>query len=250
MKNLCLAAVCAASFIAMPAAAQDEDWRSRLDRAALATGDIYLELQYEGQADGFMRFGWHADGDEIAIYDRTMWASREIYETQEARVRLADLEPVSVDIRFHQGGHYFVIDGDFEPGRVTGRTRVVRPGQEAVNHAIDTPLPDGAILRASFFILAAALPMEIGDEVSFRWYAPLGNSTADVTLSAVEAVQVETPAGRFATYRIEQRGGTPANDIFIDRETGRIVRIDIGGQPMRFVAPAPVGAASGAGPNN
>ena len=174
----------------------------------------------------------------------------EIYETQEARVRLADLEPVSVDIRFHQGGHYFVIDGDFEPGRVTGRTRVVRPGQEAVNHAIDTPLPDGAILRASFFILAAALPMEIGDEVSFRWYAPLGNSTADVTLSAVEAVQVETPAGRFATYRIEQRGGTPANDIFIDRETGRIVRIDIGGQPMRFVAPVLVGAASGAGPNN
>lgn len=238
MREFCLAAVCAASFLTLPAEAQGEDWRSRLDPEALASGEVYLQLQYDGQADGFMRFGWQVEGDEIAIYDRTMWASREIYESMEARVRLADLEPISVDIRFHQAGQYFVTDADFEPGRVTGTTRVVRPGQADASHAIDTSLPEGAILRASFFVLAAALPMEPGDQVTFSWYAPMGNSTADVTLRAAEAVEIETPAGTHDALRIEQRGGTPANDIFIDRDTGRIVRIDIGGQPMRFVAPA------------
>ncbi|WP_323760925.1 hypothetical protein [Maricaulis sp.] len=238
MHKLCLAAVCAASFITLPAEGQSSDWRSRMDRDALAAGEIYLELQFEGEADGFMRLGWQVEGDEIAIYDRTMWASREIYETMEARIRLADLEPVSVDIRFHQGGQYFETAGTFEPGRVTGSTRLVRPGQPDTLHAIDTGLADGAILRASFFVLTAALPMELGEEVAFSWYAPMGNTTADITLRAVEAVVIETPAGTFNTHRIEQRGGTPANDIFVDRDTGRIVRIDIGGQPMRFVASA------------
>ncbi|CAN0514267.1 unnamed protein product, partial [Discosporangium mesarthrocarpum] len=147
MRNFCLAAICAASFIALPAEAQGGDWRSRMNPDRLAAGEIYLQLQYEGEADGFMRLGWQVEGDEIVIYDRTMWASREIYESMEARVRLADLEPVSVDIRFHQAGQYFVTDGDFEPGRVTGSTRVVRPGQADATHAIDTALPDGAILR-------------------------------------------------------------------------------------------------------
>lgn len=239
MQNYCLAALGAAMLVVTPAQAQSvNDWRDRLDPDSLAGGEIYLELQYEGEADGFMRYGWQVEGDEIAIYDRTMWASHEIYETMETRIRLADLAPVSSDIRFHQGGNYYVFDIDFEPGIARGRMQAVRPGQADASQPLASELESGTILRASIFLVASALPLEVGDSIAFNWYAEMGNAVAAVTLSAVEEVTIETPAGSFATLRLEQRGGTPANDIFIDRQSGDIVRIDVGGQPMQFVAPA------------
>lgn len=99
-------------------------------------------------------------------------------------------------------------------------------------------LTDGAILRASCFLVAAAFPFEIGDSVSFNWFATMSNTEEAVTLTAIGEAEVETPAGVFRALHVEQRGGTPPNDIYIDRESGRIVRIDVGGQPMSFVAPA------------
>ena len=234
-----LAVLGAAMLLAAPVQAQsDTDWRSRLDPDVLAAGEIYLQLEYEGVADGFMRFGWRTEGDAIAIYDRTMWASREIYETMEARVRRADLQPLSSDIRFHQGGNYYVFDVDFVPGAASGQMSAVRPGQPDASQPVAQDLEPGTILRASFFLVAAALPLQLGDTVGFTWYAPMGNERATVTLRAAEAVEIDTPGGRFSTLRLEQRGGTPSNDIFVDQVSGRIVRIDVGGQPMQFVAPA------------
>ncbi|WP_291845108.1 hypothetical protein [Maricaulis sp.] len=248
MRIYGLAAIGAVMLLGVPAQAcaqaqdstrTEDDWRERLDQEVLAAGEIYLQLEYEGVADGFMRFGWQVDGDVIDIYDRTMWASREVYETMEARVRLEDLAPVSSDIRYHQAGNYYVFDVDFESGAANGQMHVVRPGQPEASQPVAQELEQGAILRASYFVVAAALPLEVGDSVTFNWYAVMGGEGAAVTLTAVEEVGIDTPAGHFTTLRIEQRGGTPPNDIFIDRESGRIVRIDVGGQPMQFVAPAP-----------
>ena len=238
MKLLGLAVICAATLVTLPAQAQSEGWRDRLDPERLNAGELYLELQYDGEADGFMRYGWQAEGDEIMIYDRTMWASREIYETMEVRVRRADLEPASADIRFHQGGDYYVFDLNFEPGLVSGEMSAVRPGQPGASQPVDSEFEPGTIPRAAIFVIATAMPLEIGDSIQFNWYAEMSNSVAAVTLSAVEHVEIDTPGGPFSTLRLEQRGGTPANDIFIDRETGHIVRVDVGGQPMQFLAPA------------
>ena len=57
-----------------------------------------------------------------------------------------------------------------------------------------------------------------------------------VTLTAMEIVSIDTPAGRFDAVRIEQRGGTPANDIYVDEASGRVVRIDVVGQPVQYLA--------------
>ena len=69
----------------------------------------------------------------------------------------------------------------------------------------------------------------------FDWYALLSHGVAQITLSAVERVEIETPAGPFTTTRIELRGGAPENDIFVDTESGDIVRIDVLGQDMSFL---------------
>ncbi|MFY0639307.1 hypothetical protein [Maricaulis maris] len=238
MKMTCLAAVSAAALASFPAQAQPGDWWSRLDPERLAGGEIHLELQYEGETDGFMRYGWRTEGDDIVLYDRTMWASGEVYETMEVRMRRDGLAPVSSDIRFHQGANYYVFDIDFEPGSAAGSVQIVQPASGVSSQPLSSDLTDGTILRASYFLVAAAFPFEIGDSVSLNWFATMSNTEEAVTLTAIGEADVETPAGVYRTLHIEQRGGTPPNDIYIDRESGRIVRIDVGGQPMSFVAPA------------
>lgn len=224
-----------------PATAQPvEDWIGRIDPQALQSGGIELDLHSGGQVDGFMRFGWYAEGDEVVLWDRTMWASQEIYETYEARVARPDLAPQDVQIRFHQGPNYYRFEFGFEPGQASGRVDIVRPGQPEGGQELTAELPEGSVLRASVFMLAAILPLEVGEQIELDWFAPMNNAVSRVTLSAVERVTIETPNGPVDTIRLEQRGGEPPNDIFVDPATRQVVRIDIGGQDMTFlVRPTP-----------
>lgn len=81
------------------------------------------------------------------------------------------------------------------------------------------------------------LPETDGSETAFRWYGPLGNAFADVTITARPGGMIETPAGSFDTIRYEIRGGTPDNDVYVTRgEERRVVRIDVIGQDMQFLA--------------
>ena len=48
---------------------------------------------------------------------------------------------------------------------------------------------------------------------------------------------ISTPAGDFDTIRYEIRGGSPDNDVYVTRgENRRVVRIDVVGQDMQFLA--------------
>ena len=235
MKSMIAAA---AAMVAMTASAsaQVDDWLARADTDRLQAGEVHLGLYLNGERDGFMRLGWFLDGDTLNFYDRSMLASAELYETMRGELNAADFAPRSVEIRLHQQSTIFGFDVAFADNAVTGTFSREVPGQGVADRPIDAALPEDAIARASFFILAAIAPMDVGESYTFDWYAPMSMAVEAVTVTAVEEVEVETPAGTFQTVRLEQRGGSPANDLFVDRETGRIVRIDIGGQPMQFLA--------------
>jgi len=216
--------------------AQDVEWETRIDEAELEQGELHLGLYLAGERDGFMRLGWWRDGDALRIWDRTMLASQEIYETYEAEVAAVDLAPRSVAIRFHTGSAEMRLDASFDGRAGAGQVTINRPGSALASRDVSVELGEGVILRASSFVLAGLLELQPGEFVQLDWYSPLSGAQESVTLTAMEMIEVETPAGRFDTIRIEQRGGTPANDIFVEQGTGRIVRIDIGGQPMQFLA--------------
>ena len=60
------------------------------------------------------------------------------------------------------------------------------------------------------------------------------HGVAQITLSAVERVEIETWQALY-DHAHELRGGAPENDIFVDTESGDIVRIDVLGQDMSFL---------------
>lgn len=236
MKKFIGAALAAATLCAGLAQAQVEEWVARVDRDALEHGELHLGLFYEGEADGFMRFGWDRNGDQITVWDRSMFASGELYESMEVNLSADDLSPQNFHIQFHQGSMIVILDGIYEDGRVHGSMQRSVPGQADASRDFEAELPANAWARATTFVFAAVAPMQVGESFSYTWYSPMSGGTEDVTLTAVEAVEVETPAGTYQTVRIEQRGGSPDNDIFVDTESGTIVRIDIGGMPMQFLA--------------
>lgn len=217
------------------ASAQEINFVDRIDPARLETGSIHLGLFFNGERDGFFHLGWQMDGDELHVFDRSMLASMEIYETMDVRLAARDLSPRTIDIRFHSGLDIFDFDVDFSEGSVSNTITTNRPRGQSGVQPLSAPLPDDSLARVTAFVIPATMEMAVGESLSLTWYAPLTHTVSDVTLTAVETVDIETPAGPYTTTRIELRGGSPENDIFVDQETGEVVRIDVLGQDMRFL---------------
>tara|TARA_R110002073_G_scaffold19336_18_gene70766 strand:- start:1116 stop:1859 length:744 start_codon:yes stop_codon:yes gene_type:complete len=244
MKNFSLVGALAASLFVIGDAAAQEDWRAGALERLPETGEIHLQLLFEDAPDGFMRLGWVRGEDEITLFDRTMYASREIYETMTMTMDARDFAPRVTDMEFYQGAAIMTVDTTVADGRAIGMraiTHPIEPGREA---PVDLELAEGAVFRPAIFMLAPYFGLESGDVLELAWYAPLGNGAATITLTAFDGGTVSTPAGDFSdTLRIELRGASPDNDIYVTTgETRQVVRIDVPGQPMTFVRlpePAP-----------
>lgn len=225
-----------ASVLASTASAQN-DWRAHALATLPETGEMHLQLVFDGAPDGFMRLGWVRGEDDITLFDRTMYASAEIYETMTMTMSAADFYPRITDMEFHQGAAIMTVDTEVADGRATGMRAMTHPIDGRQEAPVDLEVIDGSVFRPALFMLAPYLPLSTGDSLSFDWYAPLGNGVAQVTLTAFDGGSVTTPAGTFEnTLRIELRGSSPDNDIYVSTgDDPRVVRIDVSGQPMTFV---------------
>lgn len=242
MKTI-LTALLPAIAVAGAAAARD-DWRAEAVAALPQTGEMHLQLINNDEADGFMRLGWLRDDENgiIRFYDRSMLASQEIYETMAGSIHADTLAPIDVAVRFHQQSAILSVEAAEQDGVMVGRRTFTQPlaGQQSAE--INTPVTDGMVMRAAVFFLSQTLPLEPGDSIGFDWFSSLAGAAGTVTITAFEGGAVDTIAGRFDTLRLELRGASPENDIYVTGNDGlrQVVRIDVIGQPMRFEAyPAP-----------
>lgn len=204
--------------------------------AALADrGEFFLGLFNDGERDGFMRLGWIKQEDGVILYDRTMMPSAEVYETLAFNLT-PSLEFDTVHLEFHRGTTYMNLDLEFADGRMTGN-RVILRLEEVETHPVDAEIPAGTLPRPVAFLMPLVMDEAAGTAESFHWYGPLGNGFADVTVTAYPGGTISTPAGDFDTIRYEIRGGSPDNDVYVTRgENRRVVRIDVVGQDMQFLA--------------
>lgn len=198
-------------------------------------GEFFLGLFNDGERDGFMRLGWIKRDDGVILYDRTMMPSTEVYETLAFNLA-PDLQFETIHLEFHRGTSYMNLDLEFANGRATGN-RVILHLEDVEIQPVDEAIPEGTLPRPVAFIMPLTMGEEEGTQESFHWYGPLGNAFADVTITAYPGGRIRTPAGRFDTVRYEIRGGTPDNDVYVTRgEDRRVVRIDVIGQDMQFLA--------------
>lgn len=217
-------------------ATQAQSIGERANRAELVGGGFNLGLFVDGERDGFMRYGWYTDEEGVHLWDRSMIVSRSDYESFSALLDPADLTPRRVDLRYHSGTRYYLVDAVFEDGQVSGSRNLHGPAEPTQSQPIDHPVREGAVVRGAVFMLVPVLDLEPGDSISFDWWIPMRDSFETVTLTAFEPESVETPAGLFDAVRIELRGTTPGNDLFVAVDSGRLVRLDVVGQPVQYLA--------------
>ncbi len=216
------------------------DLASEIAEALPDSGEIHLGMYTAGKRDGHMRLGWRRSDDGILIYDRTMLPSAEVFETM--RVELTPtLEMSTVSVVFHQGTAVMSVELKAAENKISGKRSVqTLEGKSDTDVTVD--LKPGTLARPLTFIWPSVIDRKAGDEVRYQWYGLLQNQKADITVSVTDGGTVETPAGSFETLRYEVRGGAPDNDIFVSRGADRrIVRIDVLGSPIQFLAlPSPV----------
>ncbi len=232
-------ALVGAALLAQPmsaAQAQIEESVGARTASALADrGEFFLGLFNGGERDGFMRLGWIKTEDGVILYDRTMMPSAEVYETLAFNLT-PSLEFDTVHLEFHRGTTYMNLDLEFADGRMTGN-RVILRLEDVETHPVDAEVPAGTLPRPVAFLMPLVMGEAEGTAESFHWYGPLGNAFADVTVTAYPGGEISTPAGDFDTIRYEIRGGLPDNDVYVTRgDNRRVVRIDVVGQDMQFLA--------------
>lgn len=232
-------ALVGAALLAQPmsaAQAQTEESVGARTASALADrGEFFLGLFNGGERDGFMRLGWIKTEDGVILYDRSMMPSAEVYETLAFNLT-PSLEFETVHLEFHRGTSYMNLDLEFADGRMTGN-RVILRLEDVETHPVDAEIPAGTLPRPIAFLMPLVMDEAEGTAESFHWYGPLGNAFADVTVTAYPGGEISTPAGDFDTIRYEIRGGSPDNDVYVTRgDNRRVVRIDVVGQDMQFLA--------------
>jgi|GEM_PF-1619136 len=246
MKSFLVGTFAALGIVAS-ASAQD-NWRTEAVAALPQVGEMHLQLINNEEADGFMRLGWARDDENgiIQFYDRTMLASQEIYETMGGSIRADTLAPIDVAIRFHQQSAILSVEASAQDGVMIGGRTLTQPFAGQQSAEINTPITDGMVMRAAVFLLSQTMPLDAGDSIGFDWFSSLTGSPGTVTITAFDGGRIDTIGGSFDTLRLELRGASPENDIYVTDNDGlrQVVRIDVIGQPMRFEAFPVEGAAA------
>lgn len=217
-----------------------DHWQTGLDLSKAHLDSFRMTMFKGEEAIGFMEYGWSLDGDSYVISDRTEMQPN-VVEVAKGVLDSTSLLPTSVTIDFAVGDNLLDVDLSWTDGWRKGRYINMRENARTtrdVNVQEDKP----ATLRMAVFGLVAAMPLREGFKTTLPWFNTLVNRVEDVAVIVAGSETTDTPAGRFQTYKIELRGGSPENIMYVTQTTPRqIVRIDVVGHPMHFeLAATPV----------
>lgn len=227
------AAGCISALLAAPASA-DGEWRAEIDMKRADMSAFSMVMINDGVEAGGMTYGWTREGNTWVITDLTEMQPN-ILETARGVIDAATLLPLSNDIDFAVGEGRTVFDLEWDGNALSGQVTISRPGEDT--HTVDVSNPAHARppIRLSIFGLIAGLPLAEGYSISLPWYNTLSNTIETIELIHSGIETVTTPAGEFEAHRVNLKGGTPENVIYVTTsKPQRVVRIDVVGRPMHF----------------
>lgn len=211
------------------------DWRDGLDLDNADLSLFRMILVSEGIEVGAMEYGWTRIGDRYLVEDRTHMAPN-VLETASALIDGRSFLPHTVAVKFSRGDNLTNVDlrwtGGMRLGQITSRQTGGEETVRDIRLAADVDAP----LRMAAFGLVAALPLKDNYQTRFNWFNTMANRTEQVDVITRGRVRVKVPAGIYEAYRVELRGVTPENILYISTKRPRqIVRIDVVGRDMYFL---------------
>lgn len=226
------------ALIGAPAGGENKDpsnWRDLIDMSRADVSSFSLKMINDGAEVGGMTYGWVRDGGRYVISDRTEMQPN-ILETAEGVIDASTLLPISIGINFAIGETTRKYDVTWKGSELSGGVLINQPNAEARSVDFTDPDHPPSALRLSIFGLIAGLPLGEGFSVKMPWYNTLSNTIEKIELIHDGVIAIDTPAGTFQAHKIDLKGGTPENIIYVSTSLPqKIVRIDVVGQPMHFL---------------
>lgn len=196
-------------------------------------GVATFRMLFEGNAVGTAVYDVERTGDGWVLTETTEVPDFEVSAVSRVETT-ADLRP----LRFTSDGTMFggslEIAVDFVDGHARGASVYPRSsGPERID--LDAVLPPGTLERTQLFFLIAALPHAEGSIHELVWYDTYFGQIQEIVAAATQAERIEVPVGTFDTWRVELRGGTPSQVVWVTRQAPhRLVRIEVVGQPWVY----------------
>lgn len=217
-----------------PNDAKTSGWQSLVNMSRADVATFSMRMINNNNEVGSMTYGWSRDGNRYVVRDRTEMQPN-ILETAEGAIDATTLLPISLGINFAVGENKRQYDLAWQNGALTGGVVVSQPGKDPRTVDFSNPKQPPTALRLSIFGLIAGMPLAEGFSIELPWYNSLSNVIETIDLVHDGITTIEAPAGTFEAHKIDLKGGTPENIIYVSTSLPqKIVRIDVVGQPMHF----------------
>ena len=218
-----------------PAPREGADLRTSVVGERVFLGEMRLRLIQNDKPSGEWYVNARREDDKLIHVGTTSLAP----DVQESEILVAHWDtwrPDRVVIEGDFSRRIFEADLEWDGDRVSGSYYIREPmALEKREIPVDEEGPAGTMLRGSVLLLVSALPLGDGGDFRATWFSALGGQLEDVTVTVSEGGLIDTPAGRFDTWRALVAGGTPENVVYVAKEEQpHIVRVDVLGNDMRF----------------
>nr|WP_262693595.1 hypothetical protein [Kordiimonas aquimaris] len=141
--------------------------------------------------------------------------------------------PRTVDIDFAIGKNRTVFDFEWNDSVLSGKVTINQ--SDKPERIVPINSNDNAVLRMAVFGIISALPLDDGFQMELPWFNTMSNKTESIQIIHAGQETVKTPAGTFEAHKVNLKGGTPENIIYVSKALPqKIVRIDVVGQPLHF----------------
>jgi len=181
-----------------------------LSLAALTVAAVDYDYNTSGLKD--MKATYSLTAQDMNIGDLNVTVSKEadvvkvsssivgmISMEETVAFRLADLSPISLTRTMQMGPNSMGADLSFTDDGCTGTVQPMGAEPKEVTFAT----VDGTILDGTLEYAITSLPMEVNTEYRFPVVDSQSGSMQTIDVEVMELLDIETPAGSFATYKVK-----------------------------------------------
>ena len=194
----------------------------------------YIMYNAQGKKVGSMDVETDINGETVTYKDISQFDDGSVYEEAIFVIDRATLGTKKVDIRMTTNRGEYEIDLSLKENLVLGSYKITQNGAE--NIIVVDSLMNFDAVRIEPYLFIKAFDWSSGETIELNIFAPLQGAVARTSLEYKGLETITTGLGTFEAfhYLLNGNGVIPSNNFWVDKETRKVVRIDVVGQELNI----------------
>lgn len=192
-----------------------------------ARRDSFNMINPQGDKVGAMEVTISKTAEKITFFDISQFDDGSIYEEATYHMDLESLNTETVDVDMTTTAAQMIAKLTTIDKQISGTYKIIQGGNER-EIPVDS-LFDYDLVRAEIFTYIGALVPTDTMSRELKVFSSLSGNVVTAKLSYLGEESITTELGTFDArhYYLDGKGGIPTNEIWVDKETNRQVRIAV-----------------------